>query len=81
MTILCEMCGGKINGLRVQWRRGFTAVCCVSCACELARLLREDRIRFGARTARFLIRSRRWDEISERILEDRHELWEKMAAT
>jgi len=83
---LCEMCGEKVDGMAVVWRRGFTAVCCVGCACELSRLLRERRIIFSAKNpkqvAAILIRSRKrpsWDEASQRVLEDRHELWEALA--
>ena len=87
MIVLCEMCSNEFSGLRVEWRRGFTAVCCVACACELARLLRDGQVRFDAKAAKhvasILIRSRQkrpsWDEVSQRLLEERQPLWEALA--
>lgn len=85
MTVLCEMCGNEFSGLRVEWRRGFTAVCCVSCAGELHRFLREDFIKFNPASKKMfavLIRNKRpsWDEASQHVFEERRELWEKLAA-
>lgn len=53
--MLCEMCGSKVCGLAVVWRRGFTAVCCVGCAGQLTEMM--QRINLNARGAKSLAMS------------------------
>ena len=84
MSELCEMCGKKFKGVAVVWRRGFTAVCCVGCAGELARLKRETHVDFSLENAKWFIQAAiferpLWDKVTDRIMEDRHKLWEALA--
>jgi hypothetical protein len=83
VVTLCEMCGKEVVGMAVLWRRGFTAVCCVSCAGELTEMMRH--IRLDAKGAKglamSLLANKRpsWSEVTESILDEHRPLREALA--
>lgn len=69
--------------MEVIWRRGFTAACCIKCTGRLAKLLRSG-FDFSLPDAKWFIQATvferpSWDDVTTRIMEDRHHLWEALA--
>lgn len=82
--VLCEMCREPIRGASILWRRGFVATCCWGCGAELARTFTSGLVDFDAPGAAGVIRSvlfarPTWDEVTERIMDEHHHLWEALA--
>jgi len=93
---LCEICSEKIDGMAVVWRRGFTAVCCMGCACEMGDLCARGMVDFSQPGAAQVVahvvlgvtpaaRICSWerpsfDDVTERRLVEKRPLWEALAA-
>jgi hypothetical protein len=83
--MLCEICSNEITGLRVQWRRGFTAVCCFGCGMELGGIYARGDVDLSQpketaiKAARAVVSSRSWAKATDRILEEKRPLWEALA--
>lgn len=83
---LCEICGAKIDDLCVIWRRGFVTFVCFRCNCKLFDLLTRRVINFSAAGAQdiaaIIIKSdqRPFAEAANKVLHERQELWQRLAA-
>lgn len=83
--MLCEICNGEITGMRVSWRRGFTAVCCFGCGMELGEVYARGDIDFCqpkeavVKAARFVLSSRSWARATDKLLHEKRPLWEALA--
>ena len=83
LVVLCEICSSEIVGVLIGVRRGgFSADCCLDCGIEIGKMCAEG-IVLSDHPRDAIIKMARarmaWPTITDKLLADRHPLWEALA--